>query len=231
MTGIPTPTAQAYGDLNRAYEFFNERLFGGDLPGCLITFQRKKGCAGYFSGRRFRSADGSEVTDEIALNPVHFHMGTVEVLQTLVHEMVHLWQHHYGTPSRATYHNTEWADKMEAVGLIPSDTGQPGGKRVGQKVSDYPAPGGPFELACDDLVRDGYGVAWIENTVSAAAAIAGDSISDDGEGDEAEDAEAAAAAAKKKVKYSCPACGCNAWGKPGLHLICGTDKVDMAAVD
>jgi transcription elongation factor Elf1 len=26
---------------------------------------------------------------------------------------------------------------------------------------------------------------------------------------------------RKKVKYSCPVCGSNAWGKPALELVCG----------
>ena len=55
-----------------------------------------------------------ETTDEIALNPATFHDRTAEeILSTLVHEMVHLWQHHFGTPSRASYHNREWAAKMK----------------------------------------------------------------------------------------------------------------------
>lgn len=33
------------------------------------------------------------------------------------------------------------------------------------------------------------------------------------------------AAAKKKAasktRYTCPGCGLNAWGKPGIYLICG----------
>lgn len=26
---------------------------------------------------------------------------------------------------------------------------------------------------------------------------------------------------RKKIKYSCPVCGFNAWGKPALELMCG----------
>ena len=39
------PTNRTYGGLDRAYDFFNEQLFGGQLPRCLITMQRKKGMA------------------------------------------------------------------------------------------------------------------------------------------------------------------------------------------
>ena len=112
--------------------------------------QRHKGAYGYFSGDRFASIDDpEEVTDEIALNPAHFARRTpTQTLSTLVHEMVHLWQHHLGTPSRNGYHNKEWAAKMREVGLIPTDTGQPGGKDTGQKVTHIIEEGGRFDKAC-----------------------------------------------------------------------------------
>ena len=65
------PTRTTYQGLTEAYDFFNERLFGG-LPRCLITMQRQKGAYGYFAGKRFGSRDGREITDEIALNPAHW---------------------------------------------------------------------------------------------------------------------------------------------------------------
>jgi hypothetical protein len=69
-----------------------------------------------------------------------------------VHEMVHHWQAHRGDPRRGRYHNHEWADRMEARGLMPSHTGEPGGRRVGQRVTHYIIAGGRFEQVCDDLL-------------------------------------------------------------------------------
>ena len=37
------PTRTTYQGLTEAHDFFNERLFGGRLPRCLITMQRQKG--------------------------------------------------------------------------------------------------------------------------------------------------------------------------------------------
>ena len=37
-------------------------------------------------------------------------------------------------------YNKEFAEKMMSVGLMPSTTGKPGGKTVGQKMSDYFKP-------------------------------------------------------------------------------------------
>ena len=36
-----TPTAQTYGELQFAYNYYNANLFAGQLPDCLITLQRK----------------------------------------------------------------------------------------------------------------------------------------------------------------------------------------------
>lgn len=70
----------------------------------------------------------ASTTDEIALNPEYFAaVPLMEVLQTLVHEMVHLfWQAHFGTP-RCVLPQPRMANKMERLGLMPTDTGQPKG--------------------------------------------------------------------------------------------------------
>ncbi|EAA4127232.1 sprT domain-containing protein, partial [Salmonella enterica subsp. enterica] len=47
------PTQQTYEELQVAYDHFNEALFDGSLPPCLITLQREKKTYGYFSAERF----------------------------------------------------------------------------------------------------------------------------------------------------------------------------------
>lgn len=128
------PTTQAYAELQAAYVHYNNALFDGKLPFCLITMQREKRTYGYFSSRRFGNKHDKTMTDEIAMNPSYFGVvPLLEILQTLVHEMAHLWQFHFGEPGRRGYHNKEWAEKMEAIGLMPSSTGKPGGKKTGER--------------------------------------------------------------------------------------------------
>ena len=142
------PMSQSYGPIGRAWKAFNQKLFGGELPPCLITLQRKKRALGFFAGRRFRSSDGTIITDEIALNPAHFaQRGAKRVLSTLGHEMAHQWQHHHGKVSRGGYHNLQWAAKMEEIGLVPSHTGRPGGEKTGQRMTHYVRPGGPQDAS------------------------------------------------------------------------------------
>lgn len=84
-------------------------------------------------------------------------------MQTLVHEMVHQWQAHFGKRGRGRYHNDEWADKMETIGLMPSSTGHPGGKRTGDHMADYAIKGGRFLRACQSLVSDeSFRLSWYD---------------------------------------------------------------------
>ncbi|NGO55683.1 SprT-like domain-containing protein [Allomesorhizobium camelthorni] len=206
------PTRTTYEALNQAYDFFNDRLFSGGLPACLITMQRKARAYGYFAGSRFGGRDGGEVTDEIALNPSHFKARTDrESLSTLAHEMAHLWQHHFGKPSRSGYHNKEWAAKMHEIGLHPSTTGEPGGKETGQSCSHYIIEGGAFARAYDDLAGNGMATLYVE-------------LWDDEEAKKKRKAKAAS-----KTKYTCPGCQANAWAKPDTRLICGECEVLMLA--
>jgi hypothetical protein len=157
-----TPTRQTYHELQWAYDHFNRVLFAGQLPSCLITLQREKATFGYFSSKRFACSDG-QITDEIALNPAYFAVvPLVETLQTLGHEMCHLWQWHFGRPGRGRYHNEQWAGKMESLGLMPSSTGKPGGRRTGDHMGDYAVEGGAFLAACAELLTESFTLSWYD---------------------------------------------------------------------
>jgi predicted SprT family Zn-dependent metalloprotease len=194
------PTRRTYGGLTAAYDFFNVELFGGQLPHCLITMQRHKGAFGYFSGKRFASLDDGTITDEIALNPAQFKgRTTMQTLSTLVHEMCHLWQFHLGQPGRTLYHNKQWAVKMREVGLIPTNTGLPGGKETGQRVTHMIEEGGPYARAYAKLEATGAAFLYHDR----------------------DDEKARQKKAASKTKYTCPTCQVNAWAKPKTSLVCG----------
>lgn len=172
------PSHALYQALLAAYDHFNRELFESQLPDIIFTVQRQKDLLGYFAADRWASPAGDKC-HEIAINPAHMGQSRViEVLQTLVHEMVHCWQHCYGKPGRSSYHNKEWAYKMIAVGLQPSTTGAPGGDTVGQHMSDYPIEKGPFMVACLSLVKEqSFTLPWIYRLKARTP----DSITDDDE--------------------------------------------------
>ncbi|MFY2610812.1 SprT-like domain-containing protein [Achromobacter xylosoxidans] len=254
------PTRQAYNELQGAFDHYNDRLFGGKLPPCLITMQREKRTYGYFSSRRFVHRLDMSMTDEIAINPSYFGVvPLLEILQTIVHEMCHLWQEHFGKPGRRRYHNKEWADKMEAIGLMPSSTGRPGGARTGEQIMDYAMAGGAFMRATEELLTRDFCISWADrfpppDSLHAAApyvvpfsaiTIAGDddvpigpsalsvasTASIAGQLGTAEDLAALAPHLvvrdpaqpnrSNRVKYRCPTCRNQVWGKPALRVLCG----------
>ena len=214
------PTKETYGRFQLAYDVLNKHLFSGKLPDCLITLQRRKRSYGYFCGNRFGREDG-KVTDEIALNPSHFRERPLkEVLATLAHEMVHLWQHHHGKSGRGRYHNRQWADKMKSIGLQPTDTGEEGGKETGDSVHHIVVPGGQFDKVAKTLISRGFKITWIEQPrlTPAATGETGESASQPKE-----------SKSGKRVKYVCPKkeCGTAAWAKHDANLMCGDHVTTM----
>ncbi|EPG8943793.1 hypothetical protein L4Z64_001197 [Pseudomonas aeruginosa] len=164
MTEQQHPTSQMYTEIEQAFDFFNAELFGGELKHCILTLQRSHESFGYFSRERFVKSDGSnEMVSEIALNPSFFAIHSIEfTLSVLCREMVSLHQLQVGEPGRRRYKNKQWADMMEDIGLMPSDTGKPGGKRVGEKVNHYVISGGKFDEACKKLVVDEFRLSWYD---------------------------------------------------------------------
>ncbi|MEN8131703.1 MAG: SprT-like domain-containing protein [Pseudomonadota bacterium] len=244
---MKSPTDSFYRYLEEAFSFFNRTLFKDRLPACLLTVQRDKSLMGFFSPNRWTDPEGNTV-HELALNPSYFSRhNLMEVFQTIVHELAHNWQHSFGKPSRSGYHNKEWAAKMESIGLMPSHNGLPGGKKTGQRMSDYPIPGGAFEQAAKAFIKRSKGLPWIDRfaalTPSCQVRDGDFTLETEWETPKPEQDELEsllhvrmnelfedlvpneqlqqAARQKVKIRYSCPECQTNVWGKPGLKLNCG----------
>lgn len=199
-----------------AHQFFNEHLFNGELSAPVFTWVRRKNCAGYFWGDRYEVREISESEEEkppiheIALNPdVLKSKADKEVLSTVVHEMCHQWQEEYGRKKpRKAYHNREWALKMEDCGLIPSHTGQPGGKPTGTKMTHFIPEGGLFDYKSGLLISEGWQLLYQGIPVPKNSARP-----------------------KDKIKYLCPKCLTKVWGKPGLKVACMTCDKELDAED
>lgn len=160
---------QLINSLYGAFKFFNGELFNNLLPDCSISIGIKKGASGVYYAERFVPKDIQEAVekdtsklDEIMLNPISFDLDETYVLSTLVHEMIHEWEHEYGKPGKDGYHNREWGESMKAIGLMPSATGEPGGKQTGRRVSHYIMEGGLFEKAAAQFIEETeFSIEWI----------------------------------------------------------------------
>lgn len=197
-------TKETYDALYAAYDQFNDALFDGGLPPVMLVLHRQRGACGYFWDEQWTDAAQNEKLPEIALNPDHMGRTPREVLSTLVHEMVHQWDAlHNEVPTHG--HGKTWGAKMDEVGLTPTSTGEPGGKRTGRKVTHMIVDGGPYDVAFQNLK----GVDLRVFTTPTPAAERKRDLS--------------------KVKHSCKWCGTNVWGKLGIEVSC-CDDVMMPAV-
>jgi predicted SprT family Zn-dependent metalloprotease len=224
----PNPMV-TYDALADARDFFNDRLFGGELKPALITVQRRRTLCGFFSPARFRSRDEKDIADEIGLDPRYWGPPRTDAdnLSTLVHEMVHLWQHHYGKAGRGGYHNRQFSRKMFEVGLVTSSTGEPGGKPTGTRISHYVKMGAAFDRACTELLNSGFVIPYVE--IISQADLNRLELS------------RRRSRAASKTTYVCTNCvegpdpsavrlgqlrirrtQVRVWGKPGLDIVCGT---------
>lgn len=199
MSYDTTPTIAIYQALQDAYDYFNRELFNGLLPDAMIVLHRKRNALGYFWAGMWQAVGpDSAQLDEISLTPESLQRGDRDVLSTLVHEMVHLWQQHFGKPSRNAYHNRQWAEQMKAVGLQPVAVG-PNAKpdqETGQNCTHTIITGGRFDRSAAIFLADREVINWYGlSTVRVSNPK------------------------KNKVKYQC-SCGNNVWGRSGLAIAC-----------
>lgn len=206
------PSKAMYDSLHKAFDHFNKELFDGKLPPVILVVHRKRNAHGYFWDGQWRKAGSKSKKDrmpEIALNPQTMGRSVKEVLSTLVHEMVHWEQYSFGTPPKTAYHNKEWAEMMDEVGLIPTTTGQKGGPRTGRNCTHLIEEGGKFDVSCDKLLKlKSFDMSWFS---PAQATIRRKDLS--------------------KVKHTCPICEVNIWGKQGIFVKCGDCNAVMEEAD
>jgi predicted SprT family Zn-dependent metalloprotease len=218
------PTTEFYECLNLIYTFYNKELFNDELPNTMFIISRKNNSFGYYSPERWINNEKVK-SDEIGINPMMFgKYPMIEILKTIAHEMCHLWQHHFGNKCKMTYHNKEWGDKMESIGLMPSNTGVFGGSKTGQQMMEYIIDKGLFDLKSDKLIQDQvFQKLWfdilapvtyveenIETNISLSYPITTESNVQNNIRDNS----------NSKIKYSCPSCKSNVWGKKELQISC-----------
>lgn len=240
------PTTDIYLWLQAVAHHFNVVLFDEELPSVVFTLNRGKSSAGYFSPSRWRHKTGS-LASEISINPSYFaSQSLLSLFQTIGHEQCHLWQHEHGEPSRVGYHNSEWAEKMIRIGLMPSSTGKFGGAMTGQKMADYPILGGRFLEACAELVKKQFELPWVDQgfkipfayrTINAAELNLESNTADilvTTVGSHFPKLECymplSKGIEKIKIKYACSSCGANVWGKSELKIACSTCKQDFQPI-
>lgn len=218
------PTQEYYDAWEYVYDQANIALFDGRLPNCLISMQRNPRSLGFFAPERFIRGDGIK-THELALNPTILRKcDLVSVICVLIHEMLHVDQHHYGTPGKRGYHNREFAEMSKKVGLHTSDTGEPGGKETGYRMSQYINEGGPAQRFALSMIKQGFKIVWQESPPKLQ-----NRTIDGEEGQPEKESKSG-----KRVRYICPEPHederdnlAKAWSREGAELKCGRHDLVM----
>lgn len=215
------PTPENFDAHQKVFDFFNEKLFDGKLPQVLITMQSRGNFLGMFTASVYTDQSGA-IAHELSMNPFHLGKSAKDYCSTFVHEMVHELQRETGKPGRAGYHNKQWGKLMKEIGLYPSETGQPGGKEIGDKMSHYIVEGGPFEKAFDELEKTGFQFPWGPRKVLIEAAIP--------ESTEGNPGPSGGRPSKStRMKWQCE-CGEAIWGKQELSIRCKLCDTDFIIV-
>jgi SprT-like family len=221
MTDQMALTPRMYGEFQKAYDFFNQALFGGQLPNLVITLYNQPRSYGHYGSRFWshRSPGGeSNRRGELNLNPATFPERTdEEICGTLAHEMVHVWQDENGTPGRCGYHNREWAEQMKSVGLAPYNVREPQ-RETGDGCSHKIVEGGPYQLAFRELAATGW---YVEFQRCPEGGEPKPPEPPPTPGPEPVKPEPPPPRARgTRSKFTCPGCGLNAWAKHGARLGC-----------
>lgn len=116
-------TSNQYSDLvaqyTAAFKFFNEQLFEGKLKMPMITIQSqgRRSCYGWFWANRW-SANGESI-NEINMAAENINRSKEAQCETLIHEMVHLYNSQEGLKdcNQLQYHNRHFKTAAEMAGL------------------------------------------------------------------------------------------------------------------
>ena len=112
---------RAAGYLNRIFDLLNEAYFENTLSRPTITIQSTPKAYGHFSLRSDTWVSKNGETHEINIGAGTLARPIENVVATLLHEMVHYYNHINGiqdTSRGNTYHNKRFRESAEARGLI-----------------------------------------------------------------------------------------------------------------
>lgn len=116
------------GALEDAHRHFNRELFSAELSGDVIVTVQTKGrrrALGWYGHGFWDAGEGVQAPAEMNLSAEDLRREAVDVMLTLIHEMVHQWAAEKGvkdTSRNGRYHNREFARLAAMAGLLaPSE--------------------------------------------------------------------------------------------------------------
>lgn len=212
-----TKMSRAVGQLEKIYNTLNVDFFGGELPVPIITVQSKPRSYGHCSTAKvWQRKDGRTYELNIAAEVLNYHIE--ETLDTMLHEMVHLYCREHGIQEVSRggkYHNGKFREEAEKRGLECYKAGQYGwNTRPGDKLIEYALEKG-----------------WSEILIGRNTLTSG--ISTGAAGGPAHTGAGTAQGGKRPSstrKLACPLCGQSVRATRAVNILCGDCMVKMEEV-
>ena len=177
------------------YVYFNKALFPKKLKDCHFITKLQTGVMGSFIPESWTNSK-NELIHQIILNPYIFKQEPRVLHSAIIHNMLHVYQYDFPERPRLGYHDKVFAQIAEDRGFPTSSTGEPGGKKTGQKMLHYFSPGGLAIKASDDRVKNliKYWPLDLDSIFNSR---------------------------KNKADYLCSNCNLKLYGQPNHKVICG----------
>ena len=197
-------TSRTAGYLEKMFRALNEAYFDGLAEEPIITIQSTPRAYGHVTvGKAWRK--GQEQRRELNIGAGTLDRPIENVVATLIHEMVHLWNLQNGIQdcSRGgAYHNKRFKAAAEARGLSISYD-----PRIGWSITQ------PTESLIDFVIAQGWGDIVMSRIEGGQASRGTETGAGTG--------SAGTAGKPSHVrKYACPGCGCSVRATKEVHILC-----------
>lgn len=207
-----TKMSRAVSQLEHIYNSLNADFFSGELPVPIVTVQSKPGTMGHCSvAKVWQRPDGHTYELNVAAEVLNYPIE--ETLDTMVHEMVHLFCRENGIKEVSRggmYHNGKFKAEAERRGLECYQTG-----RYGWNTR-------PSDLLVEYALNKGWNEIRIgRNTLPPAMRTGATGTAQPG---------AATPGGKRPSstrKVVCPVCGQSVRATKKVNIICGVCMVPM----
>lgn len=212
-----TKMSRAVCQLEKMYNVLNMDKFGGALPVPIITIQSKPGSMGHCTvSKVWKQKDNEQYELNIAAEVLNYPIE--ETLDTMLHEMVHLYNLENGIQDVSRggkYHNGKFKAKAEEIGLTCYKAGQYGWNTKPN----------------DSLIEYALSKGWSEIKINRGTAqpirIGVNNVSNNSDNGEKEGGKKPSSTRK----YKCPKCGNSCRATKEINLICGDCMVKMEKVE
>lgn len=216
-----TKMSRAVGQLEKIYNSINTDLFAGELPVPIITVQSKPGTYGHCSvAKVWQRKDSSTYELNIAAEVLNYPIE--ETLDTMIHEMVHLYCREEGIKEVSRggkYHNGRFKAEAEKRGLECYKCGSYGwNTRPSDKLVEYALEKGWSEIQIG------------RNHLPPVIRTGGTGTGQNGAGSLTSGTEGGGKRPSSTRKLVCPKCGQSVRATKTVNIICGDCMEKMTEV-